>query len=56
MARNRLRRRLKELWRRELVGTVGQVDMVVRTSKASYRVSFSELRRELMSWAADVSK
>ena len=56
VARNRLRRRLKELWRRELRHRVGPFDVVVRAGRASYRATFAELRDELLDWAAGVAE
>lgn len=55
MARNRLRRRLKELWRRELQHRLGPLDVVVRAGRASYRASFAELRAELLDWVEGVT-
>lgn len=55
VARNRLRRRLKELWRRELQDRVGALDVVVRASRSTYRATFAELRAELLAWAASVA-
>jgi len=50
VARNRLRRRLRELWRRELVGTVPSWDVVVRARRAAYQAPFGVLRDELLAW------
>jgi ribonuclease P protein component len=50
VARNRLRRRLREIWRRELEPEAGSLDLVVRTRKGAYGAGFSELRDELKSW------
>lgn len=52
VARNRLRRRLKDLWRRELKQRVPSSDVVFRARKESYAASFGTLRDELSSWAA----
>ena len=54
VARNRLRRRLRELWRRELQGMVPPLDVVIRTRKESYRASFAALRADLVGWAQGV--
>lgn len=51
VARNRLRRRLKELWRRELQHRVGLLDVVIRAGRTTYRASFAELRADLVGWA-----
>ena len=50
VARNRLRRRLKEIWRREIKPEAGPFDLVIRTRKSAYGAGFSELRQELLSW------
>ena len=50
VARNRLRRRLKEIWRREIWPEAGSFDLVIRTRKSAYGAGFSELRQELQSW------
>ena len=52
--RNRLRRRLKELWRRELQNSLVPLDVVVRARRESYAASFTALREELLTWAASV--
>ena len=52
VARNRLRRRLRELWRRELAGTIPAWDVVIRTRNEAYRAGFAELRDDLMAWHA----
>ena len=54
VARNRLRRRLKELWRRELQGGLGPIDLVIRAKRESYRASFAVLREELLAWRAGI--
>ncbi len=50
VARNRLRRRLREVWRREVQGRVPPCDLVVRARREAYRASFAVLRAELLSW------
>lgn len=52
VARNRLRRRLKELWRRELMGMLPAWDVVIRARKEAYQARFSALRDELRAWHA----
>lgn len=47
MARNRLRRRVREIVRRELLRILPAVDLVVRTKPAAYEARFAELRAEL---------
>jgi ribonuclease P protein component len=50
VARNRLRRRLKELWRRELQGGLPAIDLLIRVKRAGYQAGFGELRSELLAW------
>jgi ribonuclease P protein component len=50
VARNRLRRRLKELWRRELQGGLPGLDLVIRAKREGYGATFAELRTELLAW------
>lgn len=47
VARNRLRRRVREIVRRELLRILPAVDLVVRTKPAAYEARFAELRAEL---------
>ncbi|MBA2291494.1 MAG: ribonuclease P protein component [Gemmatimonadales bacterium] len=48
--RNRLRRRLKEIWRRDLQHAVPLLDVVIRTRRETYRVPFAALRADLLAW------
>ena len=50
VARNRLRRRLGEIWRREIKDTQGGRDLLVRARKEAYAATFNELRAELLAW------
>jgi ribonuclease P protein component len=50
VARNRLRRRIKEIWRRDLQPGLPPVDLIVRARREAYRVSFATLRAELLGW------
>lgn len=52
VARNRLRRRLKELWRRELMGMMPAWDVVIRAKREAYAARFGSLRDELLAWRA----
>jgi len=52
VARNRLRRRLRELWRRELMGTVPPLDVVIRARREAYDAGFAALRMQLLAWRA----
>ena len=47
VARNRLRRRLRELLRRGPLATLPPVDLVVRARPAAYEAPFAALRAEL---------
>ena len=50
VARNRLRRRLKEVWRRELQQGLPAFDVVIRTRREAYAATFGTLRTELLAW------
>ena len=52
VARNRLRRRLKELWRKELQHSIPPLDVLFRARKESYQASFAQLRADVLGWAA----
>jgi ribonuclease P protein component len=52
VARNRLRRRLKELWRRECQDQLPAIDVVVRTRAEAYRAPFAGLRADMLAWRA----
>jgi len=47
VARNRLRRRLKEIWRRGLQEHLPALDVVVRARREAYGATFEELRVDL---------
>ncbi len=51
VARNRLRRRLREIWRRELQSRQGARDLIIRARREAYGASFGDLRAELRRWA-----
>lgn len=53
--RNRLRRRLRELVRRESLPQLPPIDFVVRAKRAAYAASFADLRAELARAASRVS-
>jgi ribonuclease P protein component len=55
VARNRLRRRVREIWRREIQPAAPAVDVVIRTRREAYGASFGTLRAELVSWLAGVA-
>jgi len=50
VARNRLRRRLKEIWRREIQAAQGASDLVIRTRRSAYGATFAELRADALRW------
>jgi ribonuclease P protein component len=50
VARNRLRRRLKELWRREVQAVQPAFDLLVRARREAYSASYDALRAELQGW------
>ena len=45
--RNRLRRRLREILRRDVLHHLPPVDLVVRAKRSAYTASFAVLRAEL---------
>jgi ribonuclease P protein component len=47
VARNRLKRRLREIARVEILPRMGSLDAIIRARAVAYRVTFAELRREL---------
>ena len=52
VARNRLRRRLREIWRRELQSSQPAIDLIVRARREAYAAPFAALRDELVTWGA----
>jgi ribonuclease P protein component len=50
VARNRLRRRLREIWRRDIQMQQQPGDLVIRARREAYEASFEELRSELLAW------
>jgi ribonuclease P protein component len=47
VARNRVKRRLRELARRELLPALKPVDVVIRATPSSYRATFDTLRASM---------
>jgi ribonuclease P protein component len=45
--RNRLRRRLREILRRDLMRNLPAIDLVIRAKRSAYTASFAVLRAEL---------
>jgi ribonuclease P protein component len=56
VARNRLRRRLREIWRVELQPHQPAWDLVIRARREAYGATFADLRRQLLTWRAAVLK
>jgi ribonuclease P protein component len=56
VARNRLRRRLREIWRRELQPHQPAWDLVIKARREAYAASFDELRAALLSWQRSVAR
>ena len=50
VARNRLRRRLREIWRSEVQGAQPAWDLVIRARREAYEASFDSLRTDLLGW------
>ena len=55
VARNRLRRRVREILRRDLLSRLPSVDLVVRAKRAAYSARFAVLRDELAEASGHVS-
>ena len=54
VARNRLRRRLREVWRRELKQDLPSLDVVIRARREAYGAGFTALSSELLTWRMGV--
>jgi ribonuclease P protein component len=52
VSRNRVKRRLRELVRRELLPVLAPQDVVVRATPMAYRVPFETLRRSMHTMAS----
>ena len=50
VARNRLRRRLREIWRREVQQQQPAWDLVIRARREAYAAKFAALREDLLAW------
>lgn len=50
VARNLLRRRLREIWRRDLQATQPGWDLLIRARREAYQASYQVLRSELLAW------
>ena len=56
VARNKVRRRLRECSRRRILPRLWAVDLVVRARPAAYQATFEELNGELDQWLVSVSE
>ena len=56
VARNRLRRRIREVWRREIQPVQPPLDLVVRARREAYAAPFKTLRGELLGWREAVCR
>jgi ribonuclease P protein component len=54
VARNRLRRRLREIWRRELQPHQPAWDLVIRARREAYAAGFDGLQNDLLAWRRTV--
>jgi ribonuclease P protein component len=50
VARNRLRRRLREIWRREVQERQPPWDLVIKTRREAYSASFDALQAQVLTW------
>jgi ribonuclease P protein component len=50
VARNRLRRRLREIWRRDLQAQQPGWDLLIRARREAYEARFDVLRAQLLAW------
>jgi ribonuclease P protein component len=50
VARNRLRRRLREIWRRDIQPQQTGGDILIRVRREAYQASFDALRGQLLAW------
>jgi ribonuclease P protein component len=50
VARNRLRRRLREIWRRDIQPRQPAWDLVIKARREAYTASFDALRSQLLAW------
>jgi ribonuclease P protein component len=50
VARNRVRRRLRELWRVELQAIQPAWDLLIKARREAYGASFDGLRADLLAW------
>ena len=54
VARNRLRRRLREIWRREVQGRQPAWDLIIKARREAYSASFDALFSQVLAWRQTV--
>lgn len=54
VARNRLRRRLREIWRREIQQRQPAWDLVIKARREAYAASFDALQAQVLTWRESV--
>lgn len=54
VARNRLRRRLREIWRLELQQHQPAWDLIIKARREAYSAALDALRSELLAWRRTV--
>jgi len=50
VARNRLRRRLREIWRRDIQDRQPAWDLVIKARREAYSASFDALQAQVLTW------
>ncbi|UCG88652.1 MAG: ribonuclease P protein component [Gemmatimonadota bacterium] len=54
VARNRLRRRLREIARRRVLPVLPAIDLIIRARSSAYRAGFRDLAADLERWLQSV--
>jgi ribonuclease P protein component len=54
VARNRLRRRLREIWRREVQQWQPAWDLVIKARREAYAATFESLQKQVLTWRESV--
>jgi ribonuclease P protein component len=54
VARNRLRRQLREIWRQDIQARQPPWDLVIRARREAYQAEFDALRAQLGAWGNTV--
>jgi ribonuclease P protein component len=54
VARNRLRRRLREIWRREIQQRQPAWDLVIKARREAYLATFDALQAQVLAWRETV--